>query len=777
MTVSTQVSRNEYTGNGATTQYDFTFRILDKSHLLVQTLDTSESIVTLTLGTDYTVTGVNRYNGGKVVLTSALPAGYKISIERSTPVTQEASIRNQGGFFPEIHEDALDKLTMLVQQAYGWWSGLSLRKPSWLANYYDALNNRIRNLRDPSQAQDAATKSYADGLYDGAISYSDAQFERTLRVPESSVGMIPGVAARKNHILAFNSTGNPITVLPESGSAADVLIDLGSSELPGASLVSLLDGTVADAILYKTPEMFGAKGDGSYDDATAIQAAASWLCSGSNRHLIFSSGKTYRLASAVDFTFLSGVRCCAIEMHGAIKPDAAVGDAFTINDAVGCDFKLNVLGGGVSISVDDTTGVTTLPAGFPDYGADDPAGCQQAFVFNGCRSVRIDAVGYGYAGRVLRTRSTRTLKTSFLNISIRTGDSAAEIGTGRCGQAMYLEGGSDAFGIINIAQTNWDVYGSVVYKLADLSIGYWENGSGYVNASMEFIGCQTVHAGIIASGGVNQKFPSVAISDASGRPTVGFSIQRLFCVTGNNNLVISGLGADNYHRKSLSIGSLYSIQAANDGVVINGVSNVDIHNIHIDNVQNGLRIKGVVRNIRIDGYIKYPSAAGIVADPDADIDELYYNGRILAATSTTNCVDLSAAALQSVTFRDCYVLGTHGGFNLPASNDVKILGGKITAPTLFPGTRPALIKDTTGIVSARRGRTNFPPGTVTFATLIISHGLSLAPSSIVLTPLGAVSGANLSVTASDGLTFTVTYTGPTLATLLEFRWRADCELI
>ncbi|MFH4822966.1 hypothetical protein ABCG99_01330 [Klebsiella pneumoniae] len=130
MTVSTQVSRNEYTGNGATTQYDFTFRILDKSHLLVQTMDTSENIVTLTLGTDYTVTGVNRYNGGKVVLTSALPAGYKISIERSTPVTQEASIRNQGGFFPEIHEDALDKLTMLVQQAYGWWSGLSLRKPS-----------------------------------------------------------------------------------------------------------------------------------------------------------------------------------------------------------------------------------------------------------------------------------------------------------------------------------------------------------------------------------------------------------------------------------------------------------------------------------------------------------------------------------------------------------------------------------------------------------------------------------------------------------------------
>ncbi|MGP0189577.1 phage tail fiber domain-containing protein [Klebsiella quasivariicola] len=209
MTVSTQVSRNEYTGNGATTQYDFTFRILDKSHLLVQTLDTSESIVTLTLGTDYTVTGVNRYNGGKVVLTSALPAGYKISIERSTPVTQEASIRNQGGFFPEIHEDAFDKLTMLVQQAYGWWSGLSLRKPSWLANYYDALNNRIRNLRDPSQAQDAATKGYTDSADNGLQQQITSNFNHSLRVPDSNINQLPSAQDRAWKGLGFDGTGQP----------------------------------------------------------------------------------------------------------------------------------------------------------------------------------------------------------------------------------------------------------------------------------------------------------------------------------------------------------------------------------------------------------------------------------------------------------------------------------------------------------------------------------------------------------------------------------------
>ncbi|OKN52991.1 phage tail fiber protein [Klebsiella pneumoniae] len=295
MTVSTQVSRNEYTGNGATTQYDFTFRILDKSHLLVQTLDTSESIVTLTLGTDYTVTGVNRYNGGKVVLTSALPAGYKISIERSTPVTQEASIRNQGGFFPEIHEDAFDKLTMLVQQAYGWWSGLSLRKPSWLANYYDALNNRIRNLRDPSQAQDAATKNYVDGqIIDNTNAWKagdavldqkiDENFRRTLRVPESSVNVLPPLDARKNSIFGWDSNGQSFPLFAMTDTA-DLAIKL-ASHTPGlgngllgvknssATTQDWIDGEMKSLFLYLSASKIASVIAGTSTDITAeLQSA------------------------------------------------------------------------------------------------------------------------------------------------------------------------------------------------------------------------------------------------------------------------------------------------------------------------------------------------------------------------------------------------------------------------------------------------------------------------------------------------------------------------
>lgn len=222
MTVSTEISREEYTGNGVTTDFDYRFRVFSADELVVSVADTTENIRTLVLNTDYTVTGAGSRNGGKIKLASALANNWRISIERELPVTQETDVRNQGNFFPEVHEDAWDKLTMLIQQALSVF-GLALRKPNWLAKYYDAKGNRISNLGDPVHEQDAATKLYVD-------SKSTADINRSLRVPESFVQEIPDASARANKILAFRDDGSPTAVTPESGSASDVLLQLGSSE-------------------------------------------------------------------------------------------------------------------------------------------------------------------------------------------------------------------------------------------------------------------------------------------------------------------------------------------------------------------------------------------------------------------------------------------------------------------------------------------------------------------------------------------------------------------
>ncbi len=218
MTVSTELSHEEYVGNGVTTDFDFRFRIFEGKHLIVVVADSDGNETTLKNGTDYTIVGAGSYHGGKVVLNKPLAQGWKILLERDLPVVQETDLRNQGKFFAEVHEDAFDYLTMLIQKALGTFS-LSLRKPTYLSNYYDAKGNRIANLAPPKMGSDATNKDYVDN----SIKDIDS---KTLRVKDNPIPALPSAEQRRNKILAFDDNGQPITVLAESGSASDVLIEL-----------------------------------------------------------------------------------------------------------------------------------------------------------------------------------------------------------------------------------------------------------------------------------------------------------------------------------------------------------------------------------------------------------------------------------------------------------------------------------------------------------------------------------------------------------------------
>ena len=161
-----------FVGNGTATVLPFTFKIFAAADLDVVRLTTSTGVeTTLVLNSDYSVTlngDQNSNPGGSItLLAGALATGYTIVITSDIANLQPTDLTNQGGFYPEVITDALDRATIQIQQI------------------------------------------------------SDIG-ERALRIPitDGSLNMeLPTAAERANSFLAFDATGEPIVQVASSSAA------------------------------------------------------------------------------------------------------------------------------------------------------------------------------------------------------------------------------------------------------------------------------------------------------------------------------------------------------------------------------------------------------------------------------------------------------------------------------------------------------------------------------------------------------------------------------
>ena len=117
MTVSSTTTKVSYSGDGSTTVFAYTFKIFDDDDItVILRNDTTGAETVQTKTTHYSVSGVGNTNGGNITFSTAPTSGQTVVLRRESAQTQTTDYVANDPFPAATHEDALDKLTFIVQE-------------------------------------------------------------------------------------------------------------------------------------------------------------------------------------------------------------------------------------------------------------------------------------------------------------------------------------------------------------------------------------------------------------------------------------------------------------------------------------------------------------------------------------------------------------------------------------------------------------------------------------------------------------------------------------
>lgn len=317
MTIASAVAKSgPYAGNGSQTVFAYTFKVFAASELQV-VLRSAGGIETVqSLTTHYTVSGVGNDGGGNVTMVTAPPSGTTLTIVRNVPFVQLTDLRNQGGFYPEVHERVFDRLTQQTQQLkegvdsalrlpVSTPPGVSTTLPSPAPEKLIGWNSAGTGLQNFDASVLATLVAYGTAradLFDG--DGTTTQFTLTSNPGNQSVldVSIGGVTQRAGIDFVWTG-GTTLTFIDPPPAGTDNILARYFQGLPGI-ITEAQDVTFTQAGIGAVPRTaqakmreiihardFGAVADGVTDASAAIQAAINAAAALNGADVILPPGK------------------------------------------------------------------------------------------------------------------------------------------------------------------------------------------------------------------------------------------------------------------------------------------------------------------------------------------------------------------------------------------------------------------------------------------------------------------------------------------------------
>jgi len=263
MTISITKTKKQYAGDGTTTNFIYDFEIEKDEDLKVIVRDSVGNESILVLDDDYTVAGAGNPTGGSITLASGslCPTGSTLTLMRDTSPVQETDYITGSIFSAESMENALDKLTLLIQEGKEILGRTLVLKRS--SAYKDL------SLPDPDGGKYLKWNADKTGIENtGSGSTYDAD-----KLDGRDAGNASGNVPISNGIVNTNLNADMV-----DGKHAQDLLDLASQ--------------------WANVKDFGAVGDNATDDTAAIQAALN-----STFNTIFVPAGIYRISDALTIPY------------------------------------------------------------------------------------------------------------------------------------------------------------------------------------------------------------------------------------------------------------------------------------------------------------------------------------------------------------------------------------------------------------------------------------------------------------------------------------------